>query len=66
MNMAKHLQEKLDEVYDDNIFEDSKLKKCKACGAAFLSGAIDGAVIAYPFMLAGLIVANKKLKELSK
>lgn len=59
MCMAKKLQEKLDEVYDENILKDSKLMKCKAIGAAFLIGAIDAAVIASPIMLAGLIILLK-------
>lgn len=65
MEMAKHLQEALNEVYWDNIFEDSKVKKAKAIGAAFLSGAIDGAVIAYiPLVIGSFLAANeiKKLK----
>lgn len=64
--MATKLQKKCDEVYWDNILEDSKLKKCKAYGAAFLGGAIDGAVIAYPMLLIGCIAAGKQLKKLSK
>lgn len=66
MNLATNLQEKLDEVYWDNCNKDSKLKKCKANGAALLCGAIDGAVLIYPFMFAALIVANKKIRDLSK
>lgn len=59
MSIAKKLQEKLDEVYDENIFEDSNLKKCKAICAAFLIGAIDAAVITAPFMLIRLIMLRK-------
>ena len=51
MNMASKIQKKCDEVWDENYFEDSKLKKLKATGAAILSGFIDGAVIAYPIMV---------------
>lgn len=64
MNMATKLQKKCDEVWDENYYEDSKLKKAKAIGAAMLSGAIDGAVIVYPIMLVGLIAANRELKKL--
>lgn len=51
MNYASKIQKKCDEVWDENYSEDSKLKKLKACGAAILSGAIDGAVVAYPIMV---------------
>ena len=51
MNMASKIQNKCDEIWDGNYHEDSKLKKLKAAGAAILSGAIDGAVIAYPIMV---------------
>ena len=51
MNMASKIQNKCDEIWDENFYEDSKLKKLKAAGATILSGAIDGAVIAYPFMV---------------
>lgn len=54
MMLASLLQEKCEEVYDSNIAEDSIWKKCKASLAAFLSGAIDGAVIAYLPMLISL------------
>lgn len=64
MKMATKLQKKCDEVWDENYYEDSKLKKAKAIGAAMLSGAIDGAVIVYPIMLVGLIAANRELKKL--
>ena len=47
MNMASKIQNKCDEIWEENWYEDSKLKKLKAAGAAFLSGAIDGAVIGY-------------------
>lgn len=63
MSMAKHLQEKLDEVYWDNYGE-GKLGTAKAVGAAFLSGAIDGAVIVYPFLLISCVMATKELKKL--
>ena len=51
MNMASKIQNKCDEIWEENWYEDSKLKKLKAAGAAILSGAIDGAVIAYPIMV---------------
>ena len=51
MNYASKIQKKCDEIWDENYFEDSKLKRLKATGAAILSGFVDGAVIAYPFML---------------
>ena len=51
MNMASKIQNKCDEIWEENWYEDSKLKKLKAAGAVILSGAIDGAVIAYPIMV---------------
>lgn len=66
MMLATLLQEKCEEVYDSNIAENSIWKKRKALLAAVLSGAIDGAVIAYPFMLISLMIANYKLETLRK
>ena len=54
MMLASLLQEKCKEVYDSNIAENSIWKKRKALLATFLSGAIDGAVIAYLPMLISL------------
>lgn len=52
MNIASKIQKKCDEIWNDNYFEDSKIKRLKAFGAAVVSGVIDGAVIAYPIMIA--------------
>lgn len=64
MGITRYLQDYLEEVYDDNILEDSKAKKAKAIGAAFLSGAIDGAVFVYPFLMVSCVMATKELKKL--
>ena len=66
MMLATLLQEKCEEVYYENITEDSIGKKCIANLAAMISGAIDGAVIAYPFMLISLIIASHQLAKLRK
>ena len=51
MNMASKIQNKCDEIWGENWYKDSKLKKLKAVGATILSGAIDGAVTVYPIMI---------------
>lgn len=66
MMLATLLQEKCEEVYYENITEDSIWKKCTAILAAMISGAIDGAVIVYPFMLISLMIAKHKLAKLIK
>ncbi len=48
MMLATLLQAKCEEVYYENITEDSIWKKCTAILAAIFSGGIDGAVIVYP------------------
>jgi hypothetical protein len=63
MNLATKMQDKLNEVYWENFDSDSKLKKAKANLAAFTCGAIDGAVIMYPFVLAALCYANWKTRK---
>lgn len=66
MMLATLLQAKCEEVYYENITEDSIWKKCIAKLAAMISGAIDGAVIVYPFVLISVIIANHKLAKLRK
>ena len=66
MMLATLLQQKCEEVYWENITEDSIWKKCTAILAAMFSGGIDGAVIVYPFMLISLMIANHKLAKLIK
>lgn len=63
MNIATAIQNRCDEVYDNNILKDSKLKKCKALGAACLSGVIDGIVVSVPIIL-GVRAANAIIKKL--
>ena len=66
MMLATLLQEKCEEVYYENITEDSIKKKCTAILAAIISGVIDGAVIVCPFMLISLMIASHKLEKLRK
>lgn len=54
MGLATELQEKLMETFDDNINSERKVDRFKAILAAFISGAIDGAVVMYPFMCTAL------------
>lgn len=55
MELATMIQTKCSEIYDENYGE-GKLRTLKAIGAAMLSGAVDGAVIAYPFVLGSLMI----------
>lgn len=66
MMLATLLQAKCEEVYYENITEDSIWKKCIANLAAIISGGIDGAVIVYPFMFISLMIVNHKLEKLRK
>lgn len=60
MRLATKIQDKLDDIYYDNVFKDSKISKAKALGSALLSGAIDGAIIAFPILMIGCIAKIKK------
>lgn len=60
MDLATKMQEVLNDCYYDNCDDESRLKRVKATAAAFLSGAIDGAVIVYPLMLISLFCSRKK------
>lgn len=66
MMLATLLQAKCEEIYYENITEDSIWKKCTAILAAIFSVGIDGAVIAYPIMLILLEIATHELEELRK
>ena len=66
MMLATLLQAKCEEVYYENITEDSIWKKYTAILAAMFSGGIDGAVIMYPFMLISLTIASHQLAKLRK
>ena len=61
MKLATWIQDKLDDIYYDNMSDDSKISKVKCVGSAILSGAIDGAIIAFPILITGCII-NKKIK----
>ena len=56
MKLATKIQNKLDNIYYNNVFKDSKISKAKAIGSALLSGAIDGAIIAFPILIIGYII----------
>lgn len=43
--------------------DDSKHPVAKAFGAGFVEGAIDGAIIMYPILVAACIVAGKELNK---
>lgn len=43
--------------------EDSKHPLAKAFGVGFVEGCIDGAIIAYPILMAACLMASKKLNE---
>ncbi len=65
MNLATKMQKKLDEVYYDNYYQNSRIGKVKAILAALGSGAIDGAIIAYPIIMIGccLGIKNNLIKK---
>lgn len=62
MELATMIQEKCKEIYDEN-YGTGKLGTLKAIGAAILSGAVDGAVIAYPIMLGSLVLVTKVMTK---
>lgn len=62
MGLATMIQEKCKEIYDEN-YGTGKLGTLKAIGAGILGGAVDGAVIAYPFMLGSLVLVNKVMTK---
>lgn len=66
MEFASKWQETLHDIWDENWDSDKKLDRVKARAAAMCSGAIDGAVIIYPFMLVSLYVARAKIKKLEE
>mgnify|MGYP006886103836 CR=1 FL=1 len=66
MDLATKMQEVLNDCYYDNCDDESRPKRVKATTAAFLSGAIDGAVIVYPLMLISFFAAGRKIKKLEK
>lgn len=50
----------------DAIDENTKHPLLKSFGLGAIEGGIDAAVIAYPFLIAGTIIAAHKLKKLRK
>ena len=62
MELATMIQEKCKEIYDEN-YGTGKLGTLKAIGAEILSGAVDGAVIAYPIMLGSLVLVKKVMTK---
>lgn len=63
MDLAKLMQEKLYEVYVDCYYSDSKLGKVKAGLAAMVSGAIDGAVVSFPILMAACCLTARKNRK---
>jgi hypothetical protein len=57
-------QEKYDKVIEN--IDTEKHPYAKSFGLGCIEGAIDGAIIAYPVLLAGCLIAAKKLKDLQK
>lgn len=53
-------EEKLDEIDVDN----DKHPMLKAFGLGAIQGFIDGAVIAYPFLVVGIYLSASKIKKL--
>ena len=64
MNLATKMQEKLEDIWNENWVSDRKRDKVKAVTAALCSGAIDGFVLMGPIMLAGLFAKNHKIEKL--
>ena len=64
MNLATKMQEKLEDIWNENWVSDRKRDKVKAVTAALCSGAIDGFVLMGPIMLAGLFAKNHKIAKL--
>ena len=62
MELATMIQAKCKEIYDENYGE-GKLRMLKAIGAAMLSGAVDGAIIAYPIILGSLVLVTKVMTK---
>lgn len=62
MELATMIQTKCREIYDENYGE-GKLRTLKAIGAAMLSGAVDAAVIVYPYVLGSLILVTKVMTK---
>lgn len=50
----------------DEIDENTKHPYLKAFGLGAIEGAIDGAVIAYPFLVVSAFIVGHKLKKLEK
>lgn len=59
MELATMIQEKCKEIFDEN-YGTGKIGTIKAIGASILSGAVDGAVIAYPIVLVTKVMTKKK------
>lgn len=60
MRLATKIQDKLDDIYYDNMLEDGIISKAKCIGSAILSGVIDGTIIAFPILMIGCIAKFKK------
>lgn len=57
-------EEKMDGIMDDIDNGTDKHPYLKAFGLGAIEGFIDGAVIAYPFLLIACIMKNREIKKL--
>lgn len=64
--MVREALEWVDEKMDEIDVANDKHPMLKAFGLGAIEGFIDGAVIAYPFLLIGCIIKNKQIKKLKK
>lgn len=61
MGIARKVIEWVDNSMEN--IDKSKHPIAKSFGAGFVEGAIDGAIIAYPMLVAACIIAGKKLAK---
>jgi hypothetical protein len=62
--LARTILDWTDKKYDEAMETDNERDSLrKAAMSGFVEGLIDGAVIAYPFLVIGLLVANHKNKD---
>lgn len=64
MSVTKQVLDWTEEKFEEALEEDSKHSYLKAFGLGAIEGFIDGAVLMYPILVAGLFIAGKELKKL--
>ena len=62
-SIVKRVLDWTEEKYDE-IDENTKHPYLKSVGIGMIEGFIDGAILAYPILMLGCIVAGKELKKL--